>query len=57
MTRGHQARLRSGSFVAADALRPLDFDLFRARVVEIFAVGNFVGTKRIDQDVGSCLDR
>ena len=36
---GHQARLRRGSFVAADALRPLIFDFLEVGVVEIFAVG------------------
>jgi len=45
--RGHQPCLRRGSFVAADALRPLIFDLLAPRVVEIFPVGNFMRTQRI----------
>src|SRR5271156_6398901 len=49
--RGHQARLRSGSFVAADALRPLNFDLFCVAVVKIFAVGNYAGAECVDQRV------
>ena len=47
--RGHQARLRRGGFVAADALHPLNFDLVRRIVVEIFAVGNNAGADGVDQ--------
>ena len=54
--RGHQASLRSGSLIAANALRPLVFDLFAAAVVKIFAVGDFVRAEGIDQCVGLALD-
>src|SRR5579872_1642738 len=47
----HQAGLRSRSFGAADALRPLIFDSFCARVVEIFAVGNFVRAEGVEEFV------
>src|SRR5258708_1075395 len=51
----HEARLWRGSLVAADALRPLELDLFCARVVEIFAVGDFMRAQGIDQYVGFSL--
>src|SRR5437899_6261197 len=53
--RGHEAGLRRGSFVAADALRPLELDLFRARVIEILTIGNFMGSQGIDQRIGFSL--
>ena len=48
---GHQAGLRSGSFVAADALRPLVFNFGCGGVVQVLAVGNYVRAQRIDERV------
>ncbi len=53
--RSHEAGLRSGRFVAANALRPLELDLFCAGVVQILAVGNFMRAKGIDEHVGFAL--
>src|SRR5258708_10805307 len=53
--RGHKARWRRGSFVAADPLCPLELDLFCARVIEIFAVGNVMRSQRIDQRISFSL--
>src|SRR6266436_1949603 len=50
--RGHEASLWRGSLVAADALGPLELDLFCARVIEIFSVGNFMRAQGVDQYVG-----
>src|SRR6266446_79097 len=51
----HQASLRSGGLVAANALRPLEFDLFCTRVVEILAIRDFMRAKGIDERIGFAL--
>ncbi len=55
--RGHEAGLRRGSFVAADALAPTEYSICLGRcVVEIFAVGDDTGAEGVDQRVGFVLD-
>src|SRR6266568_4159360 len=49
--RGHQACLRGRRFITANALRPLKFNPFGVRIIEILPVGNLSGTKSIDEDV------
>jgi hypothetical protein len=49
--RGHQARLRRRGPIASDAFHPLNFNLVRCGIVEIFSVRHVARTDGVDQHV------
>src|SRR5438876_11993130 len=51
----HQPCLGSRSLVAADSLRPLEFDFLCRRIVEILSIGNLMRAQGIDENVGFYL--
>jgi len=53
--RRHQARLRRGSFVAADSLHPLNLHAMTIRIIKIFAIWDDARTKSVNEGVGLAL--